>query len=121
MKAIIKFCFLAISAGALAQSATLNTTVTVNATGTLSSTAVTATGTATMPNVFSGTAAFSGTLPLYRRQWSQRQRHFYHYPVRGHDYGNAHSADCAAGIVALAECHDAWHWLRHCDRRHRQL
>jgi uncharacterized protein (TIGR03437 family) len=64
MKAIMRFCTLAISAAALAQAATTNTTLTVTAAGTLSGTTVTATGTATMPNVFSGTGTFSGSLPV---------------------------------------------------------
>jgi uncharacterized protein (TIGR03437 family) len=41
-----------------------STTLTVNATGSLGSTGVTATGTATMTNVYSGSATFSGSLPL---------------------------------------------------------
>jgi uncharacterized protein (TIGR03437 family) len=64
MKAIIGFCALALTLGSIAEAATISTTLTVNGTGTLSGTAVTATGTATMPNVYSGSAAFAGSLPL---------------------------------------------------------
>jgi uncharacterized protein (TIGR03437 family) len=64
MKAIIGFCVLIISAGAVVQATSISTTLSVTATGSLSGTGITATGTATMPNVYSGSAAFSGSLLL---------------------------------------------------------